>query len=84
MEEIPPAYVSSKETVTAIIMLYRNTKSMVRLADSNTGFHKIVSVVLQRDTLAPFLFHNLLSLCSMNVNRSNERKWFIYCYSVKS
>ena len=33
----------------------------------------LVNGVLQRDTLAPFLFHNLLSLCSMNVNRSNER-----------
>ena len=44
-----------KETVTAIMILYRNTKVKVRSPDGNVDFN-IVAVVLQGDALALYLF----------------------------
>ena len=44
------------ETVNAIIILYKNTRSMVRSPDGDTSFFEITTGVLQGDTLAPFLF----------------------------
>ena len=38
------------------MMLYRNTKVNVRLPDGVTGLFDIIAEVLQRDTLAPYLF----------------------------
>ena len=48
--------VSSQKTVTAIIMVYKNTKAMVCLPDGDTDFFNVVSAVLQVNTSAPFLF----------------------------
>ena len=45
-----------KETLTTIMMLYKNTKVMVRSPDRDTDFFDIVARVLQEDTLAPYLF----------------------------
>ena len=45
-----------KETFTALMMLYRNTKVKVRSPDGDTDFFDIVTGVLQRDTLAPDMF----------------------------
>ena len=45
-----------KETVTAIMMLYRNTKVKVRSPDGDTDYFDIVAGVLQGDTLTPYLF----------------------------
>ena len=56
MEEILLAYGIPGETVEAIMMLYRNTKSMVRSPDGDTEFFNITAGVLQGDTLAPYLF----------------------------
>ena len=56
MEQILLAYGLPKETVVAIMMLYRNTKVKVRSPDGNTGYFYIVVGVLQGDTLAPYLF----------------------------
>ena len=42
-----------KETVTAIMMLYGNTKVKVRPSDRDTDFFDIVPGVLLGDTLAP-------------------------------
>ena len=64
----------SKETVTAIMMLYWNEKVLVHLPDrdrllrhccwsSTTGYISTVSI------------YNLLRLHSSNVDRSNKRKW---------
>ena len=50
------AYGLLKETFTAIMMLYKNKKAMVRLVDGNTNFVKIVAGVLQRFTFAPNMF----------------------------
>ena len=38
------------------MMLYRNTKAMVRFPNGDTDFFNLVAGVLQGDTLAPFLF----------------------------
>ena len=38
------------------MMLYKNTKIKVRSPDGDTDFFDIVAGVLQRDTLAPYLF----------------------------
>ena len=54
MEQMLLAYELLKETVAAIIMLYKNTK--VRLPDGDTDYLDIITGVLQGDTLAPSLF----------------------------
>ena len=56
MEQIILAYSLPKETVAAIIMLYRNTKEKVRSPDGDTDYFDIVTGLLQGDTLAPYLF----------------------------
>ena len=56
MEQILLAYGLSKETVVAIMILYRNTKVKVRSPDGDTEYFDIVAGVLQGDTLAPYLF----------------------------
>ena len=52
------------------MMLYKNTKEMVRLPDGDTNFFDIVTGILQRDTLASYLARLRVS----NVHRSNKRK----------
>ena len=56
MEQILLTYSLPKETVTAIMMLYRNTKVKICSLDGDTDCFDIVAGVLQRDTLAPYLF----------------------------
>ena len=56
MKQILLAYGIPDETVSAIMMLYKNTKSMVRSPDGDTDFFDITKGVLQGDTLAPYLF----------------------------
>ena len=56
MEQIQLAYGIPKETVAAIMILYRNTKVKVRSPDGDTDYFDIVAAVLQGDTLAPYLF----------------------------
>ena len=55
MEQILLAYGLLKETVAAIMILYRNTKIKVRSLDGDTDYFDIVAGVLQGDTLAPYL-----------------------------
>ena len=52
MDQILLAYSLPKETVTAIMMLYKNTKVKVRSPDGDIDFFDIVIGVLQEDTLA--------------------------------
>ena len=47
---------SPKETVAAIMMLYKNTNVKACLPDGDTDYFDIVAGVLQGDTLAPYLF----------------------------
>ena len=56
MQEIFLAYGIREEAVAAIMMLYKNTRSMVRSPDGDTDFFDIIAGVLQGDTLAPYLF----------------------------
>ena len=56
MEQILLAYGLPKETVTAIMMIYKNTKVKVRSPDRDTDYFDIVAGVLQGDTLGPYLF----------------------------
>ena len=55
-EQILLAYGLPKETIAAIMILYKNTKVKVRSSDEDTEYFDIVAVVLQGDTLAPYLF----------------------------
>ena len=56
MEQILLAYDIPKETVAAIMILYRNTKVKVHSPDGDTEYFDIVAGVLQGDTLALYLF----------------------------
>ena len=56
MEQILLAYGLPKETVAAIMILYRNIKVKVRSLDGDTDYFDIVAGVLQGDTLAQYLF----------------------------
>ena len=58
MEQIRVAYGLPKESVAAIMILYRNTKVNIRFPDGDTDFFDIVAGVLQGDTLAPYLLIN--------------------------
>ena len=55
MEQILLAYGLPKETVTTIMMFYKNTIAINCSADGDTDFFDIVVGVLQRDTSEPFL-----------------------------
>ena len=66
MEQIILAYGLSKETVTTIMILYKNTKAMILSPDRDTNFFDIVAWILQNDTLAPYLF----MICQDNVLRT--------------
>ena len=56
MKKILEAYGIPDETVSAIMMLYKNTKACVRSPDGDTNIFEIFAGVLQGDTLAPYLF----------------------------
>ncbi len=55
MEQIVLVYGHLKETVTTIMMFYKNMKAMIRSSDGDTDFFNIVTAVLTWDTLAPYL-----------------------------
>ena len=56
MEQILLAYGIPRETVTAITILYRNTKVKVCSLDGDTEYFDIVAGILQGDMLTPYLF----------------------------
>ena len=77
MKQILLAHGLSKETVTDIIMLKKNTNAMVHLPDSDFDFFDIVNRVLQGDIYISTIYvYNLPRVRTMNINRSNKRKWF--------
>ena len=53
MEQILHAYGLPKETVTAIMMLYKN---MFRSLGGDTNFFDVIAGILQGDTLTPIFF----------------------------
>ena len=67
--------VFQKETVTEIMVFYKDTKVMVCSPVGDTDYFDIFTGVFQGDTLATFLFIICLdNVQRTNVNRSNERK----------
>ena len=54
--QIQHAYGLPKETVAAIMMLYKNMKVKVRSSDGDTDNFNIIAGVLQGNTLAPYFF----------------------------
>ena len=56
MEKILLDYGIPKEIVIAIMILYKNTKSMARSPDGDTEFFDVLAGTLQGNTFAPFLF----------------------------
>ena len=56
MELILLAYGLSKETVEAIMMIYKNAKVKVRSPDGDRVLFDTIAGVLQRDTIATYLF----------------------------
>ena len=70
MEQILLAFGLPKETVVAIMMLYRNTKVNVCFPDVDTDYFVIEAGVLQGDTLAPYL----LIICLNYVLRTSIDK----------
>ena len=56
LAEIMVAYGIPQETVSVIMILYKNSRSMVRPPDGDADLFDIVAGVLQGDTLAPYLF----------------------------
>ena len=56
VEQILLAFGLPQKNITAIMMLYRNKKVKVRSPDGDTDNFDIVAVLLQGDTLAPYLF----------------------------
>ena len=66
MKEILLKYGIPEEAVCAIMMLYKNTRSMVRSPDGDTNYFEITTGVLQGDTL-PVPLYNLSRLYSEDV-----------------
>ena len=55
MEQILLVYGLPKEIITTTVVLYNNTKAMIRSSGDDTNFFDIADRVLQGDTLAPYL-----------------------------
>ena len=65
-----------KETVTAIMMLYRNTEVKVCSPDGHTDYFDIVAGVLQGDTLAPYLIIFCLNcMLRMSIDKIKENSF---------
>ena len=62
------------EKLIPIIMIYKNTKAMVYLPDSDTNFFDIV-MEFSRKIIGIISIYNLPRLHTTNINWSNERKW---------
>ena len=66
----------SPKKLTTTMMLYKNMKAVICSPDGNNDFFGIVIGVLEEDRLNRLFVYNLPRLLTMNVNRSNKRKWF--------
>ena len=55
MEEIQQAYGLPKETLTTIMMLYKNMKAIIYSSSGDTDFFDIFTLILREDTLAPYM-----------------------------
>ena len=72
MDQLLLAYGLPKETVAAIMMLYRNTKVKVRSPDWDTDYFDIVAGVPQGDTQAPYLFIICQYVLRTSIDKTKE------------
>ena len=70
MEQVFLAYGHPKESVTTIMMLYKNTKEMIHTTKDDTKFIDNVAGNLPGGTLAPFQF----IICINYVQRTLEER----------
>ena len=69
MKDVLLAYGIPNETVNSIMMLYKNTRSLVRSPDGDTSFFDITAGVLQGDTLAHW--HHICHLPRLCAKKSH-------------
>ena len=74
MEQIVLAYGLPKETVAAIIMLNKNTEVKVCTPDGDKLLWHCCWCSA-REYISPISVHNLPRRWTLNIDRSNERKW---------
>ena len=75
MVQILIAYGLPKETIAAIMMLYKNTKVKVCSANGDRDYHDIVAGVLQGDTLVPYLFIICLNNVLMSIDKMKDNSF---------
>ena len=75
MEQILLAYSLPKGTVTAIMMLYRNTEVKDRSPDGDTDYFDIVAGVLQVVRLAPCFFIYLDYVLRTTIDKMKENSF---------
>ena len=83
MEQILLVYGLPKETVAAIMMLYKNTKVKVHSSDGDTDFFDIPARSSTRWYFSPISFYNLPRPRTSNIDWFNERKW-LYTEKARS
>ena len=74
MEKVLLAYGFLKEIIIAIMMHYKNMNVKFCSSDSDVDFFDIIAEVLQRDTLAPYLFifcQDYVLWISVNIIKEN-------------
>ena len=76
IEQILLAYSFTKETVTTLMMFYKNTNAIVCSPNGDTDFFNIVAGILQGEILAPYMFIVNQDYILQKINKSNKRKWF--------
>ena len=67
MKDILIIYGIPTEIVNAILMLYKNTRSMIRSPDGDTTFFDITTGVLHGDKLAQFI-----CICNHYIFKKNQ------------
>ena len=72
MKKILLKYGLLEETVSVIMMLYKNIRSMILSPDGDIPFFKITTGVLQGDTLAPFFFICLNYILKTSLDNNPE------------
>ena len=72
MEQKLNTYGFSKETITTIMMIRKNTEAMVCSSDADTDFFDIDTRVLQVDALVLYIYiYDLPRLICWNIDKSN-------------
>ena len=74
MEQILLAYSLSKKTVITIMILYKNTKAMVRSTDKRQILLRHCCWILARRYINTIFAYTLPRLQTLNIHRSNKRK----------